>query len=60
VSTVDDSLTAQIEIATCFQTGNPAPVFSKNGPSMLALEYEALEVTQGTVATVRIQTAPHT
>lgn len=59
VSTVDDSLTGQFEVAVCYQAGDPAVSLSKGGAAMLSLSYDALEVTQGTVATVRMQTGPH-
>ena len=56
-SAVDNTLNLQIEAPTVFQSADPAPVFQKGGPAMLAVEYTALEVTAGVFVTVREQTA---
>lgn len=56
LSSVDDSLNAQFEVAACYQAGNPAPVFSKGAAAGLAIMYTAIEKTPGVVATLRTQT----
>jgi hypothetical protein len=54
-SAIDDSLAAQYEVACCYQSGQPAPVFAKGAPAGLAVEYTALERTPGVFATSRTQ-----
>lgn len=56
VSSVDDSLNAQFEVTGCYQSGSPGPVFAKGSFAGLALQYDALEITAGVLATLRIQT----
>lgn len=56
VSSYDDTLAAQFEVGACYQSGTPGPVFSKNGPALLAVAFTGLERTIGSLATLRIQT----
>ena len=60
ISPVSESLSAQFEIVSCYQGGNPAPVFSKANPSELACEFHLLETTLDTLGTLRIGTAAPT
>lgn len=59
ISPVNEAYGAQYEVASAFQMGNPAPVYSKAGPALLAIEFHAYELTAGQLATWRAQTAPH-
>lgn len=60
LSTVEDSQNYQIEVAVCYQSGDPAPVFAKGAPAMLAVEFTAMEVVPGQFVEVRVGTAPAT
>lgn len=60
ISPVNESYTAQYEIPACYQSANPAPRYSKQGPALLAVQYDAQELTPGSLATWRAQTTPHT
>jgi hypothetical protein len=57
VSPVDESLNAQYEVASCFQSADPAPKYSKGAPAELALEFTAIEATAGVLTTLRLQTS---
>lgn len=59
ISPVNEAYTAQYEVPSSFQMGNPAPRYSKQGPATLAIEFHAFELTSGHLATWRAQTAPH-
>lgn len=59
ISPVNEAYTAQYEISSSFQMGNPAPRYSKQGPATLAIEFHAFELTPNHLATWRAQTAPH-
>lgn len=56
VSSYDDSLGCQFEVPACYQSGTPGPVFSKNGPALLAIAFTGLERTVGSIAVLREQT----
>lgn len=43
MSTIDDSLNAQYEVASCFQSGSPDPTFNKGEPAILNCEFTALD-----------------
>lgn len=58
-SSVDDSLGMQLQIPSCYQAGNISAAFAK-APTMMALNFEAIEATVGLVAEWVFQTAPHT
>lgn len=58
ISPVNENYTAQYEIGSSFQMGNPAPRFSKQGPAMLAIEFHAYELIANELATFRAQTTP--
>lgn len=45
VSPYGASFKSQFEVPVCYQSGSPEPVFSKNGPAGLTLEFTALEDT---------------
>lgn len=60
ISSVDDSLNAQYEVPCAYESGNPAPTYSKANPAELAVEWHALELTPGVFGTLRVQTAAHT
>lgn len=55
-SSVDNALNMQFEWPTVFQSGDPAPAFSKGAPAGLAVEFTALEVVANAFGTVRTQT----
>lgn len=57
-STEDNALNLQYEWPTVFQSGEPAPVFTKGEPAGLAVEFTALEVVAGEFGDIRIQTDP--
>lgn len=57
ISSVDESLTAQYEVPAAYQSGTPAPVYSKQNPAELAVEFSAFELTPGVFGTLRVQTA---
>lgn len=59
-STVDNGLITQHEWPTVYQSGEPAPVHTKDSPAGLELEYTAIEVTEGEFGDTRIQTAEPT
>jgi hypothetical protein len=56
ISSVDESLAAQYEIVAAYQSGSPAPTYSKQNPAELAIELTAFELTPGTIGTLRVQT----
>jgi hypothetical protein len=58
ISPVNEAYTAQYEISSAFQMGNPAPRYSKQGPATLVIEFHAYELTPGHLATWRAQSAP--
>lgn len=60
ISSVDEALTAQYEIPCAYESGNPAPTYSKANPAELAVEWHALELTPNVFGTLRVQTAVHT
>ncbi len=43
VSPYGASYKSQYQVPVCYQSGSPEPVFSKNGPAGLALQFTALE-----------------
>jgi hypothetical protein len=57
ISSVNEALTAQYEVPACYQSGTPAPVYSKANPAELAVQFEAFELTPGIFGTLRVQTA---
>jgi hypothetical protein len=59
ISPYQEAYSAQYEIPACYDAGNPAPHFSKQGPATLTVEFHAYELTYGTLGTWRAQTAPH-
>jgi hypothetical protein len=56
LSPEDESLNAQYQVPAAYQSGNPAPVFSKNGPAELAVEFTAFELTPGVFGQFTAQT----
>jgi hypothetical protein len=60
ISPVDETLTAQYKIPAVYQSGTPAPTFSKQNPAELAIELTAFELTPGTIGTLEMQTAAKT
>lgn len=59
ISPINEAYTAQYEVASAFQMGNPAPRYSKQGPALLVIEFHAYMLNQGHLATWRAQSAPH-
>jgi hypothetical protein len=57
ISPVDEALTAQYEVVAATNEGAPSVVYSKQNPAMLALAYHAFELTPGSLAVFRAQTA---
>lgn len=55
-SSVDNALTLQLEWPTVYQSGDPAPAWSKGAPAGLGIEFTALEVVAGQFGFCRIQT----
>lgn len=45
LSSVDDALNAQYEVASCFQNGAPAPVYNKGEPALLECSFQALDAS---------------
>lgn len=60
ISPINENYSAQYEIASSFQMGNPAPRYSKQGPAMLAIEFHAYELNPDELATWRAQSTPRT
>jgi hypothetical protein len=60
ISPFNDAFVAQYEVPACHQMGSPAPNFSKQNPSELALEWHAYELTVGNLCVFRAQSATHT
>lgn len=58
ISPVNEAYSAQYEVPSAFQMGNPAPRYSKQGPATLAIEFHAYELTPNHLATWRAQTTP--
>jgi hypothetical protein len=58
ISPYQEAYSAQYEIPACYDAGNPAPHFSKQGPATLTVEFHAYELTYGTLGTWRAQNAP--
>jgi hypothetical protein len=58
VSPFQEAYAAQYEIPAAYNAGNAAPVFSKQGPAVLAVEWHAYELTIGQLATFRAQQTP--
>jgi hypothetical protein len=58
VSPFQEAYFAQYEIGAAYNAGNAAPVFSKQGPAVLAVEWHAYELTVGTLATFRAANTP--
>ena len=57
ISSVDEDLSAQYEIACVFQSASPEPVHNKGKAALLECEFTALDSNgDGAVGTVRIQT----
>ncbi|MBS3927094.1 MAG: hypothetical protein KGZ65_00115 [Sphingomonadales bacterium] len=44
ISSVNDSLACQFEVDSCYQSGEPEPVFNKGEPAGLELTFTALDV----------------
>ena len=59
ISPVNEAYTAQYEVPSAFQMGNPAPRYSKQGPATLAIEFHAYELNPNQLAVWRAQSAPH-
>lgn len=45
LSSVDDALYGQYEVATCIEDGSPAPVYTKGEPAMLGMQFRALDAS---------------
>jgi hypothetical protein len=61
LSSVDDSLNAQLAIPACYQSANPAPVAKKGAPMELALTFTSLlDPNGGGFGQLQIQTAAKT
>ena len=60
ISPFNDAFVAQYEVPSVHQMGSPAPNFSKQNPSELALEWHAYELTIGNLCVFRAQSAVHT
>jgi len=60
ISPFNDAFVAQYEVPSVHQMGSPAPNFSKQNPSELALEWHAYELTIGNLCVFRAQSATHT
>ena len=58
VSPISEAYQAQYEISGCYDAGNEAPVYSPQGPAVLAVEFHAYEFVAGSLATWRAQSAP--
>ena len=56
-STETLGLNAQIDVDQAYVDANPAPVFSKTGPAMLAVEFRAIRTAAGNFMKTRIQTS---
>jgi hypothetical protein len=47
-STLNEAKNAQYQVSACCMNGNPAPKFSlKQGPAMLAVQFDVLEIEEG-------------
>lgn len=53
LSPYNEALAMQYCVPRCFQSGSPAPVFSKSGAAGLALQFEALEDLSTNIAQER-------
>ena len=60
ISPVNEAYAAQYEVGSCYQSANPAPRYSKQGPALLAVQFDAMELVPGQMCTWRAQTTPHT
>jgi hypothetical protein len=60
ISPFNDAFVAQYEVPSVHQMGSPAPNFSKQNPSELALEWHAYELVVGNLCVFRAQSATHT
>lgn len=60
-SSVDDSLNAQYELPSVYQSGEPEPQFTKGQVALLEVEFTIIDAAgSGNAGTLRIQTAPAT
>lgn len=58
ISPFNEAYSAQYEVAGAYNAGNAAPVFSKQGPAVLAVEWHAYEIIIGQLATFRAANTP--
>jgi hypothetical protein len=58
ISPFQEAYSAQYEIPAAYNSGEAAPVFSKQGPAVLAVEWHAYELFVGTLATWRAANTP--
>jgi hypothetical protein len=58
ISPFQEAYFAQYEIGACYNGGAAAPVFSKQGPAALAVEWHAYELVIGSLATFRAASSP--
>jgi hypothetical protein len=58
VSPFQEAYSAQYEISAAYNAGNAAPVFSKQGPAVLAVEWHAYELNLNSLATFRAANTP--
>lgn len=59
-STVEDGMALQFEWPTVYESGEPAPVFTKGEPAKLLVQFTVLEVVAGQYGQLRVQTANKT
>lgn len=58
ISPFNENYFAQYEIPAAYNAGSAAPVYSKQGPAVLAVEWHAYELTIGQLATFRAASGP--
>jgi hypothetical protein len=58
VSPFQEAYSAQYEVSAAYNAGNAAPVFSNQGPAVLAIEWHAYELNSGSLGVFRAANTP--